>query len=1104
VHQRGAASELLEWSTTFGSLLAMKPIRLRLFGRPQVGDPTSDRINLTARDLLFLGYMAYMDKPVSRESLVRLFWPNVPGENGSHSLSQTIYRLGRSLDTAVLEKLKGTIRLNNSVLRSDLHSIRLAIKSNSLPKVIALIEGPFLGESFSDLPVELQHWLDSARADIHTRILRAGSAECGRLIADRNWRPAKMLAKRLLRIKPSSTRVRVHYCIAAMAIKHKPGVTPEVPSAARRLSGKGMAEILRFRKELMESGAWDIRNLKPREIMIGRSMEALAIHEVLQDERSPGVLLVGDPGVGKTSLMKYVLQKFADAGGLTYYYKCQSVSRALGYAPVIDSFRHDWAADAYNSLPLNRRLLPPSWLPTVPISETPAPPSHHSFEWSTLAEGTVNLLDQAGRDRQLLYCIDDIQWADASTLGLVLHLATRVNVSRIKFLLAMRTQSDASPELQRPLFAADAQNAHFLVLPLQELDSEEASRLVAGLAGEYGRNLPMSARREIIRKAAGLPLFLRELTVQYLGSTTPATRYGPSPRYAASDSLLDYVGIKFKSLDVITVRLAEIMAVHGGRMVVEDWAALAQMTESQATKSCWSLLRSGICHYDDASALGIKHDVIKDVLYNCIPDDYKRMLHELMAKYARKQGAPSAIVAFHYDKAGRRGAACNFAMNAASESVSRYAYLEAAEWYLMAARSSSSEATSVRLRIRAAACSVRGGALKEARSELSRLMSQTPNLSQRLLLRVRVDHACVDARISDYTDDDRIARFRNLAAEPAIVANPRMRCRVLQAWILFAAEANLSDQAPDYADYLNTVRKLGASPAATAARIDFAKALSLLESTEVSFPVLREAVAAAESSADPAFRLWTLSAVATVNMFAGQLNEADHYFEKYKSTAENLGLINSVLSYWNNRGCLYLERADFENARTHLRKAVASSKRAGTTSLFSIAIDNLHVLYFESGEHERLSSLGGELEAARRSTYYPYCAEATRGLALLERGAVKEATALYNSLRQMLISSPPAGDRAYLEIFLTRTASRLDSSYHPAARLKEMVRQTGPRNKLDALRLELELGRILRKSAPLEARHLVDRVYNTALQGGAVLLARQADDLRDRLGANSS
>jgi tetratricopeptide (TPR) repeat protein len=673
----------------------------------------------------------------------------------------------------------------------------------------------------------------------------------------------------------------------------------------------------------------------------------------------------------------------------------------------------------------------------------------------------------------------------------LLYVAGQVNRTRVKFLLCIRTPDPESP-LDRSPFIADAEKAQILVKTLAKLTSEDSRRLVIDLARSRGRNVSSGSIKMILHRADGLPLLLRELTTQMIDPRS--SKKDRTPKLViASDPLLNYVRGRFGDLDVLTVRLAEIMSVHGGRMRVSDWGTIAQMSESQAMQSCWSIVRAGVGEYDSDAGVGIKHDVIRDVLYASIPSDYRKMLHAVVARFAGENQLPFGIAAFHYERAGRLDLAFEYALRAAAESVSRYAYLEAAEWYKFAANSSRGPSASDRLRVRAAICSIRGGALKKARAELLALQATSESLTSSLFARIAVEYACVDARISDATAEDRLDRFRALVHHPKVASNPQLRCKVFQAWMLFAAEMGAPSDAPPLDDFLATIELLGGTSGAVTARLDLAKALCFLDSTSAALPILAKAKPAAERLDDPTFWLWTLSATAAVQMLSGDLHAANRYFEAYRVAAERTGLESAVLSYWNNRGFLFMEMGDFDSARSYLRKALLVSRRAGTMSLFATAVDNLHVLYFESGEHEMIRSLDAELTIAKQSTYYPYTAEAIRGLLMLEGGRLRDARLLAVMLKEQMHSSPPTGDRGYLEIFLCRTAIRMDPTYDPTSRLRRLAEEMAPKNMIDSNRIALEMARHLRKRDPHEARTVLEKVVASCSAGGARILALEAD-----------
>src|SRR5579885_3407506 len=149
----------------------------------------------------------------------------------------------------------------------------------------------------------------------------------------------------------------------------------------------------------------------------------------------------------------------------------------------------------------------------------------------SLLDAVATLLENAAREQPLLFCIDNLQWADSASLELMLYLTVRLHGSRVLLLGATRPpqragiaenrgEQDDTPDIDAVPEAAQAREAAtralselvrqrlLLILPLGPLSTEAATQhLHALLPGK----LPESAVRVLLARAGGNPFFLEEL-----------------------------------------------------------------------------------------------------------------------------------------------------------------------------------------------------------------------------------------------------------------------------------------------------------------------------------------------------------------------------------------------------------------------------------------------------------------------------------------------------------------------------------------------------------------------------------------------------------------
>ena len=165
----------------------------------------------------------------------------------------------------------------------------------------------------------------------------------------------------------------------------------------------------------------------------------------------PLVLIEGEAGVGKTRLAQEYLHTLP---GLSLVGRGRELEQALPYHPVIEALRDLLARPEWPGLQAGiRQDLPPLWLAEVArlapeLSTSPAPESAiRPAEEARLWEGLRQFLTALARRQPLALLIDDLQWADVSTLGLLGYLARQTGGAPLRLLATLRPLVHRAPAM---------------------------------------------------------------------------------------------------------------------------------------------------------------------------------------------------------------------------------------------------------------------------------------------------------------------------------------------------------------------------------------------------------------------------------------------------------------------------------------------------------------------------------------------------------------------------------------------------------------------------------------------------------------------------------
>ncbi|MFI6407711.1 ATP-binding protein [Streptomyces sp. NPDC050548] len=242
--------------------------------------------------------------------------------------------------------------------------------------------------------------------------------------------------------------------------------------------------------------------------LIGRTEELATLRRIVEralaGDTAIGVV-EGEPGAGKTRLLEEAAAVAGRLGALTVWGSClegdgtpamwpweQALSQVVRSLPAPAS--EQWLTGGLGSL-----------LAARDDATRELPDGNAQFR---LFEQVVALVGQASARRPTLLILDDLQWADATSLQLLQHLAGRLPPGTA-IIGALRDRAPTlSPDLSRVLAAASRRPGHrrFRLGPLGPADVAELIRQ------EGGQDPGDAAARAIHARTSGNPFFVRELS----------------------------------------------------------------------------------------------------------------------------------------------------------------------------------------------------------------------------------------------------------------------------------------------------------------------------------------------------------------------------------------------------------------------------------------------------------------------------------------------------------------------------------------------------------------------------------------------------------------
>jgi class 3 adenylate cyclase/tetratricopeptide (TPR) repeat protein len=401
------------------------------------------------------------------------------------------------------------------------------------------------------------------------------------------------------------------------------------------------------------------------------------------------MVLRGEAGIGKSRLSAALEERLRNEPHLRLRYLCSPHYQDSALHPVMVQIaraaqfqREDDTATRFRKLdtllssapvPAEEKALLANLL-GLPLNEgsglqrlTPARRKERTLE------AIIGQLEAVSKVQPILMVLEDMHWADATTLELMERLVHRIGHAQM--MLVVTTRPGPEP----------AWLAQVTVQEITRLDRTQAATLIDEVTG--ARQLPRAVRDQILAHADGIPLFVEELARNMLESGEDLAQDVSRPGGHRSSPVLVPSSLH-ASLTARLDRLpggkdvAQMAAVIGRDFSVETFRAMFGTPEES--------LRDGLRALVDADLLveigrapnvvySFRHALVQDAAYASLLRERRRTLHLQAAEALEHDAAEVAepeILAYHYASAGIADRAIDYHLKAAEQAMSRSAVAE--------------------------------------------------------------------------------------------------------------------------------------------------------------------------------------------------------------------------------------------------------------------------------------------------------------------------------------------------------------------------------------------------------------------------------------------
>lgn len=404
--------------------------------------------------------------------------------------------------------------------------------------------------------------------------------------------------------------------------------------------------------------------------LIGRDAELAELRAAVARAAagSPSVVLLsGETGIGKTALASTIL---AEEHLTSLYGNCVQVAGdPLPFAPLVQALRRlgDVAAvrRQVERSPDLIRLLPGWQIQASRDGDKGATPSTRL----ALFQSVLELLDRLGAAGPVVHAVEDLHWADVSTLDLLRYLITNFNNERLVLLCTYRADEVITGT---PLAGWLAEVSRLPVtrrVVVKRLGAHETTELVRRLAGSCDPDLVSST----LTRSAGNPLFIEHLVRQGGTGALPTTLH---------ELLLTRISLHTSQ----TRDLLDVLGVLGRPAPVEVLARMMRIEPVEVERRAGPALDQHVLEVRSDGSLGFAHPAFGEVVSSGLLATQKARLHQRAARVLESgTDATAGELARHCLGAGDLPGALAASVVAGESAEAMYAFADATAAFARAA-----------------------------------------------------------------------------------------------------------------------------------------------------------------------------------------------------------------------------------------------------------------------------------------------------------------------------------------------------------------------------------------------------------------------------------
>jgi tetratricopeptide (TPR) repeat protein/transcriptional regulator with XRE-family HTH domain len=692
---------------------------------------------------------------------------------------------------------------------------------------------------------------------------------------------------------------------------------------------------------------------------VGRRAELALLARHLAGEEPPLLLLAGEPGIGKTRLLREAAARGREAGWSVLEGGCQRRGGQDPYAPLLHALegrlgqasKRQARADLTGCAWLVRLLPELAETTVVPAPRWALPPEQ---ERRLMFQAVGRFLTNVSGPSGVLLVLDDVQWAGPDALDLLATLLRAPAEGPLRVVAAYRDTEIHPDDPLAGLLADLARDGAVTQHGLSPLAPHEAAELFESLfdrllEGSTGTNAAVMTR--LLERTGGVPF--------YIVSCAQAVEVGGVDAAGAVPwDVAQTLRLRLAALPPQAQAILETAALIG-RTAPRSLLNAVAMRQCQARREAQQAL-DALCHArvlmeEGEDAYQFAHDLIRETIVGNLSAARRALLHLEVA--VALEGTPGAVpieqLAYHYAHSEDLEKAALYLERAGDKAWAMHAHAEAEQAY---------RALVARLDVLG-----RAHAAAAAREKLGRELNSRGRYDAAIAVLQQAQEAFQVAADQDGrarvlaqlgrahtlrgTFQEGIALLQREALNPASLTpetRPTLPAALMFLYVRMRRYREALAAAEEAARY---AREAHDTKTFLLAEVQRGYALGKLGRLEDAVSVLDEALRHAEQSESNLESTYhALNNLSVTHTYLGHYEQALIYAERALATAVRLGDATYVMQMHNNAGSSTFLLGAWAKARTYLEHAVNLAREIDPSIATPYPIVNLGILCRAEGQ----------------------------------------------------------------------------------------------------------------------------------------------------------